>query len=152
MTDDILGMNAQGISTIPLQVTRPLMSHDDERRALDGLQKLDAQAVSAVYDQYFPEIYRYVYYRLGDQAAAEDIASDVFVRLLEAVQNRRGPQSNIKGWLIGTASHVVADHLRQRYRRPVEAIPDEQADHQPGPPAEFDLREQSRSVRRPMPN
>ena len=80
------------------------MSTYDERRALDGLQKLDSQAISAVYDQFFPEVYRYVYYRLGDQAVAEDVASDVFVRLLEAVQKRRGPQSNIKGWLIATAS------------------------------------------------
>ena len=71
------------------------MSTYDERRALDGLQKLDSQAISAVYDQFFPEVYRYVYYRLSDQAVAEDVVSDVFVRLLEAVQNRRGPQSNI---------------------------------------------------------
>ena len=122
------------------------MSTYDERRALDGLQKLDSQAISAVYDQFFPEVYRYVYYRLSDQAVAEDVASDVFVRLLEAVQNRRGPQSNIKGWLIATASHAVADHLRQRYRRPVEAISETHADHQPGPPVEFDLREQNLSV------
>jgi RNA polymerase sigma-70 factor (ECF subfamily) len=124
------------------------MSNYDERRALDGLQKLDSQAISAVYDQFFPEIYRYVFYRLSDQTVAEDVASDVFVRLLEAVQNRRGPQSNIKGWLIATASHAVADHLRQRYRRPVEAISEDHADHLPGPPAEFDLREQNRSVQK----
>lgn len=122
------------------------MSNYDERRALDGLQKLDSQAISAVYDQFFPEIYRYVFYRLSDQAVAEDVASDVFVRLLEAIQNRRGPQSNIKGWLIATASHAVADHLRQRYRRPVEVISEDHVDHLPGPSVEFDLREQNRSV------
>lgn len=122
------------------------MSTYDERRALAGLQKLDSQAISAVYDQFFPDVYRYVYYRLGDQTVAEDIASDVFVRLLEAVQNRRGPQSNIKGWLISTASHAIADHLRLRYRRPVEAISENHVDGQSSPPAEFDLREQNRSV------
>ncbi len=122
------------------------MSNYDERRALEGLQKLDSQAISVVYDQFYPEVFRYVYYRLGDQALAEDLASDVFVRLLEAVQNRRGPQSNIKGWLISTASHAVTDHLRKRYRRPVEAISETHMDHQPGPPIEFDLREQNRSV------
>jgi len=122
------------------------MSIYDERRALDGLHELNSQAISAVYDQFFPEIYRYVFYRLSDQAVAEDLTSDVFVRLLEAVQNKRGPQTNIKGWLIATASHAVVDHLRRRYRRPVEGISESFADHLPGPPIEFDLREQNRAV------
>jgi len=139
-------MNAQGTLSITRRVAPLSMSNYDERRALEGLQKLDSQAISVVYDQFYPEVFRYVYYRLGDQALAEDLASDVFVRLLEAVQNRRGPQSNIKGWLISTASHAVTDHLRKRYRRPVEAISETHMDHQPGPPIEFDLREQNRSV------
>jgi RNA polymerase sigma-70 factor (ECF subfamily) len=138
-------MNAQ--ATIPSRGVASLsMSGYDERSALDGLRDLDSQAISAVYDQFFPEIYRYVFYRLSDQAVAEDLASDVFVRLLEAIQNKRGPQTNIKGWLIATASHAVTDHLRRRYRRPVEVISESFADHQPGPPIQFDLREQNRAV------
>ena len=94
----------------------------DDNRVLDGLQNLDQQAIGAIYDKYFSEIYRYVLYRIGDPTLAEDIASDVFVRLLEAVQGGRPPQTNLKGWLIGTASHAVTDHLRQKYRRPEEEI------------------------------
>ena len=139
------GMNTQ--ITIPARGVASLpMSNYDESRALDGLQKLDSQTIGAVYDQFFLEIYRYVFYRLSDQVVAEDLASDVFVRLLEAVNSKRGPRTNIKGWVIVTASHAVADHLRRRYRRPVETISESFADHQPGPPVEFDLREQNRSV------
>lgn len=122
------------------------MSTYDEKRALDGLRKLDSQAIGVVYDQFFSEVYRYVLYRLGDQSIAEDIASDVFVRLLEAAQGGRAPQSNIKGWLIGTASHAVMDHLRRKYRRPVEAISESMPDRGPGVHDQFDLREQNRSV------
>jgi len=118
----------------------------DEQRALNNLHELDAQAIGGVYDQYYPEIYRYVLYRIGDKVASEDIASEVFVRLLEAAQNGRGPQANLKGWLIGTASHAVTDHLRRKYRRPVEAISESLPDHGPGLQAEFDQREQHRSV------
>ena len=117
------------------------MSETQQRRALDGLRTLDAQAISAVFDQYFPEIHRYVYYRTGDLATAEDLASDVFVRLLEAVKRKRGPETNLKGWLLATASHVVVDHLRRRYRRPVEAISEAFVDHNPGPALLFDQRE-----------
>jgi hypothetical protein len=103
------------------QILKPgagqIMSVFDERQRLDGLQKLDSQAISAIYDQYFPEVYRYVRYRINDDRTAEDIASDVFVHLLEAVQKKQGPQSSLKGWLIATASHSVNDHFRRQYRR-----------------------------------
>ena len=118
----------------------------DEARALNGLQNLNQQAVGAVYDKYFSEIYRYVLYRIGDPTLAEDIASDVFVRLLESIQSGHAPQTNLKGWLIGTASHVVTDHLRQKYRRPEEEISESVPDRGPSITAEVDQREQNRLV------
>ncbi|MDD2922141.1 MAG: sigma-70 family RNA polymerase sigma factor [Anaerolineales bacterium] len=118
----------------------------DDKHALEGLQKLDPQTIGAVYDQYFSEVYRYVLYRVGDQTLAEDIASDVFVRLLESAQSGRTPQTNLKGWLIGTASHVVADHFRKKYRHPEEEILDSMPDLAPGIAAEVDQREQNNVV------
>jgi len=118
----------------------------DDHQALNGLRDLDSQVIGAIYDQLYPEVYRYVLYRLGDQSVAEDIASDVFVRLLEAAQNKRGPQTNLKGWLISTASHAVADHLRRIYRRPTEMITDSIPDLGLGPQNEVDLREQNNTV------
>lgn len=123
------------------------MTDVQQRSALDGLRELDAQSIGAVYDRFFPEIHRYIYYRTGDAAAAEDLASDVFVRLLEAVKRRRGPETNIKGWLLATASHVVVDHLRRRYRRRVETLPEELPDRAPGPSMQFDQHEEDRNVR-----
>ena len=122
------------------------MSVYNERQALDGLQRLDSQAIGAIYDQYFSEVYRYVRYRINDDGAAEDIASDVFVRLLEAVQKRQGPQSSLKGWLIATASHAVNDHLRRHYRRPVEALSDSLPDRGASVHSEVDSREQNRLI------
>lgn len=126
---------------LPYQMAQP-----DDSAALNGLRKLDQQTISAVYDQHFSEVYRYVLYRIGDATVAEDIASDVFVRLLEAVQNGNSPQTNIKGWLIGTASHVVIDHMRRKYRRPEEEISDSEPDRSPSVAAEVDEREQNRVV------
>ena len=122
------------------------MSAYNEHQALDGLQRLDSQAIGAIYDQYFSEVYRYVRYRISDDVIAEDIASDVFVRLLEATQKRQGPQSSLKGWLIATASHVVNDHLRRHYRRPVEALSDSLLDPAVSVNSEVDSREQNRLV------
>lgn len=139
----------ESTSTIPTNFQRDavlLMPTTDDRHTLDGLRDLDQQVIGAVYDQYFSEVYRYVLYRLGDPILAEDIASDVFVRLLEAAQGKRAPQTNIKGWLIGTASHIVMDHMRKKYRRPEDEIPESLPDLTPGPAFEVDQREQNRIV------
>ena len=140
----------ESTSTIPTNFQRGAVllmpTTDDDRHALDGLRDLDQQVIGAVYDQYFSEVYRYVLYRLGDPTLAEDIASDVFVRLLEAAQSKRAPETNIKGWLIGTASHIVMDHMRKKYRRPEEEISDSLPDLTPGPATEVDQREQNRIV------
>jgi RNA polymerase sigma-70 factor (ECF subfamily) len=125
---------------------RQIMSVHDERQALHGLQNLDSQAIGAIYDQYFPEVYRYVLYRINDDSTAEDIASDVFMRLLEAAQKKQGPQSSLKGWLIATAAHAVNDHLRRQYRRPVEALSEALPDHATNLHAEVDARERNRTV------
>jgi RNA polymerase sigma-70 factor (ECF subfamily) len=123
-----------------------MISAYDDRRALDGLQSLDSQAISAIYDRYFPEVYRYVRYRINDDSTAEDLASEVFVRLLEAAQKKQGPQSSLRGWLIATASHAVNDHLRRKYRRPVETLSDAMPDGGPSVHSEVDAREQNRIV------
>ncbi|NJC95407.1 MAG: RNA polymerase subunit sigma-70 [Anaerolineales bacterium] len=124
----------------------PIMSVFDEQSALNGLQDFNTQSIGAIYDKYFPEVYRYVRYRLTDDAAAEDIASDVFMRLLEAVQKRQGPQTSLKGWLIATASNAVNDHLRRKYRRPTETLSDSIPDSGASIHAELDLREKNRAV------
>lgn len=122
------------------------MSAFDEQSALDGLRKLNSQAIGAIYDQYFPEIYRYVRYRVGDDSVAEDIASDVFMRLIESAQKKQGPTTNIKGWLIATASNAVNDYLRRQYRRPTEELDETMADDGSSVHAEVDQREENKIV------
>jgi RNA polymerase sigma-70 factor (ECF subfamily) len=124
------------------------MALSDAQIELKSLQKLDSQAIGAVYDRYFPDVYRFVYYRLSDEQVAEDISSDVFVRLLEAVKKGRGPQTNLKGWLLATASNVVADHFRHAYRRPAETLLESVIDSAaPSLADEVDHRETVDSVR-----
>ena len=124
------------------------MALSDAQIELQGLQKLDSQAIGAIYDRYFPDVYRFVYYRLSDEQVAEDISSDVFVRLLEAVKKGRSPQTNLKGWLLATASHIIADHLRHVYRRPAETLLESVIDASaPSLTDQVDHREMVASVR-----
>jgi RNA polymerase sigma-70 factor, ECF subfamily len=121
-----------------------LMQNWDDAQPSRGLRELDPKALGAVYDLYADVVYRYVRYRLNDDGAAEDIAGDVFLNLLEALQRGRGPETNVKAWLLGTAAHMVTDHLRRSYRRPTESMPDDLRDPGVTPHDEFERREQSR--------
>jgi DNA-directed RNA polymerase specialized sigma24 family protein len=112
-------MKALPFSYVSQLPTRAMLMTDDQRE-LDGLRRLDSQVISVIYDRYFPAIYRYARYRVSDENHAEDIASDVFVRLLEAVRAGRAPETNLKAWLLTTASHVVNDFHRKTYRRPTD--------------------------------
>ena len=124
------------------------MASSDSFHELEGLKKLDSQVIGAVYDRYFSDVYRFVYYKLNDEQVVEDIASDVFVRLLEAIKRKRGPQTNLKGWLLATASHAVADHLRQAYRKPTKTLFESLKDTEAlSLHEEVDRREQVKQVR-----
>jgi RNA polymerase sigma-70 factor, ECF subfamily len=87
-------------------------------------RRLDMNALGEIHDRFYPEVYRYVCYRLGEAQLCEDISSEVFLRLLDALHRRRGPDHNLRGWLMGTASNLVNDHLRRHYRRKEENIED----------------------------
>jgi RNA polymerase sigma-70 factor (ECF subfamily) len=123
------------------------MIRTDEQRELDGLRALDPQVIGAVYDRYFPVVYRYVSYRVGDAIQAEDIASDVFLRLLEAARANRAPRTNLKAWLLSTSAHAVNDHFRKAYRQPAAELHDSIAD--PGSDLWEDVehRERQRKLR-----
>jgi RNA polymerase sigma-70 factor, ECF subfamily len=99
----------------------------------DCLGKFDSQAITVIYNQYFLEVFRYVQYRLSDIALAEDISSEVFFCLLKAINNGGGPGTNLRGWLIGTARHLVVDHIRRKYRNPSLEITDSLRSDEAGP-------------------
>lgn len=137
--------------SIPTQPTNPaLFMQASTTEELQALKQLDSQVISAVYDRYYPDVYRFVRFRLNDERQAEDIASDVFVRLLEAIQAGRAPQNNLKAWLLATASHIVTDHLRKTYRRPESELPETLPDGIPSPAHDFEQRDRERLLKKAL--
>ena len=114
---------------------------NDEAALLDRARALDARALGQIHDEYYPALYRFALYRTGDPATAEDIAAEVFVRLLDALHAHRAPQTTLRGWLFGVAAHLVADYFR---RRPADPLPDTlPAGHSPAAEAEDRLQRQA---------
>jgi RNA polymerase sigma-70 factor (ECF subfamily) len=87
-----------------------------EKTLLERARQLDEQALSQIHSRYYPEIYRFALYRTGRSEVADDIAGEVFLRLLNALHAGRAPQVTLRGWLYGVASNLVADHFRKAPR------------------------------------
>jgi RNA polymerase sigma-70 factor (ECF subfamily) len=84
--------------------------------------QLDRPALAAIYDEFHPAIYAYIYRQVEDADTARDLAADVFRRLLQAVRHGDGPSTDIKAWLYRTAHNLVVDHYRSRQFRRHEPL------------------------------
>jgi RNA polymerase sigma-70 factor (ECF subfamily) len=104
-----------------------------EKALLTGLRDLDPQTITKIHEKYFPRVYRYAYYRVGDETICEDLSSETFIRLLEATHKGRGPKSSLRGWLMGTISNLVNDYYRQVYNKPNEPLQDDLKAHNSDP-------------------
>jgi RNA polymerase sigma-70 factor (ECF subfamily) len=92
--------------------------NDSELARLRRARAFDRAALAAIYDDYHQAIYRYIYRQVGEVETARDLTADVFQRLLQAFQQGKGPEQNVRAWLYRTAHNGVVDHYRrQKYRQ-----------------------------------
>jgi RNA polymerase sigma-70 factor, ECF subfamily len=69
------------------------------------------QNFSKVYDTYVAKIYRFVYLKVSSQEIAEDLSSEVFVRVWE-IYRREVQIENIQAYIYQIARNTVADYYR----------------------------------------
>jgi RNA polymerase sigma-70 factor, ECF subfamily len=122
----------------------------DEEQLLAGARRLDRATLARIHHCFYEMIYRYARYRTNDPQLAEDAASEVFTRLLDALHRGRPPHSSLRGWLFATASHVINDHYRRRYRVEQENLDDwasEPAGDETSPEVQLDRQLDRRDVR-----
>ena len=88
-----------------------------ERALLRGARDLDEPALSAIFETYYLPLYRYIYQHLRHRATAEDLAAEVFSRMLEQLAAGRGPEQHLRAWLYRVAHNLVVDHTRRQVHR-----------------------------------
>jgi RNA polymerase sigma-70 factor (ECF subfamily) len=95
-----------------------------EEQLLELASSYDEAALGELYDRYESKIYSYIYRRTNSPALAEDLTAQVFLKMLEAIQNDKGWHSSFSGWLYRIAHNLVIDHYRRRDRRQYVSIDD----------------------------
>jgi RNA polymerase sigma-70 factor (ECF subfamily) len=77
----------------------------------------DPEAFGQLYDRYLDLVYRYVYYRVGSKALAEDLVSETFLRALRRIGTFEWQGRDFAAWLITIARNIIADHFKSgRFR------------------------------------
>ncbi|MET8678168.1 ECF subfamily RNA polymerase sigma factor, BldN family [Streptomyces sp. NPDC004647] len=100
--------------------TRRPAADSDSRRMMDLVERAqagEAEAFGRLYDQYADTVYRYIYYRVGGKATAEDLTSETFLRALRRIGTFTWQGRDFGAWLVTIARNLVADHFKSsRFR------------------------------------
>jgi RNA polymerase sigma-70 factor, ECF subfamily len=72
----------------------------------------DSEAFGLLYDHYHTSVYRFLYYRVGSVALAEDLMSETFFRALRGMASFRWQGKDFGAWLMTIARNLTADHYK----------------------------------------
>lgn len=94
----------------------PVTDHHSSE-LLARAQKGSSEALSALYDRYHTGVFHYLYYRVGDVHLAEDLASEVFLRMVHRLSDFQPRATSLQSWLFQVARNLVIDHYRRSSTR-----------------------------------
>jgi RNA polymerase sigma-70 factor (ECF subfamily) len=113
----------------------------EEESIARRLQKREPEAWSAVYEEYFPKVYRYISLRVSNRTEAEDLTEQAFLKALESIDSFRWRGVPFPAWLFRIARNLVIDYWRtdksKKYLPLDESLVDDDVD--PGAIAERNL-------------
>ncbi|MCC7020585.1 MAG: sigma-70 family RNA polymerase sigma factor [Ardenticatenales bacterium] len=74
----------------------------------------DRAAFGTLYERYVDRIYRYVYFKVGNRAQAEDLTSQTFLKAWDAIGDYEWRDHPFGAWLFRIAHNLVVDYHRSR--------------------------------------
>ncbi|MFF2042500.1 ECF subfamily RNA polymerase sigma factor, BldN family [Kitasatospora sp. NPDC048239] len=91
--------------------------HNPIMELVERAQAGESEAFGRLYDHYSDTVYRYIYYRVGSRATAEDLTSETFLRALRRIGTFTWQGRDFGAWLVTIARNLVADHFKSsRFR------------------------------------
>jgi RNA polymerase sigma-70 factor, ECF subfamily len=73
----------------------------------------DTNAVGELYECHRLNVYRYLYYRTGDTQVADDLTSEVFLRMIRSLPGYQLQEASFLAWLFQIAHNLLYDHFRK---------------------------------------
>jgi len=115
-------------SSVTVQVT-PASPEAEQlvARAKEG----DRGAFAQLYRMYLPNVYKFLYYRVGTKAQAEDMTAEVFLRALRKIETFTWTGADFGAWLMRIARNLVLDEAKSSRAR-LEVVSDEMPEERTG--------------------
>jgi len=76
------------------------------------------QFFSQIYDEHVDKVYRFVFFKVSNEALAQDITSETFTRLWKQITLDKEIK-NPSGFLFHVAKNLIVDHYRTKDQNPV---------------------------------
>ncbi len=89
-------------------------SVDEERLLVRRATRHDREAFAQLYDRFVDKIFKYIYYKVGTRAEAEDLTAQVFMKAWQAIGHYRWMDRPFAAWLYRIAHNSVVDYFRTR--------------------------------------
>ena len=107
-------------------------STEDLKRLVELAKKGDREALEALYLLHFDRIYSYLHMSVGNRHDAEDLTTQTFLKMLEAIGRFRWRSAPFSAWLFRIAHNLAMDHFRARRRwQPEEEVPEPPGEEEP---------------------
>lgn len=104
----------------PAEPNRPQV---DDAVLVARAQSGDHAAFGELYDRHYIRIYKYLYHRLRDTEAAQELTSDVFIKAMGSLGSLEERGSSFAPWLYRIASNSVIDYFRFMHRSGYSLLP-----------------------------
>jgi RNA polymerase sigma-70 factor, ECF subfamily len=86
------------------------------RALVEGAQHGDREALEELYLIHFDRIYSYLHLSVGNRHDAEDLTTQTFLKMLEAIGRFRWQSVPFSAWLFRIAHNLSIDHFRAQRR------------------------------------
>lgn len=87
-------------------------------------QEGERAAFEALYDHFYGRIYRYLSFKTADAMLAEDLAEEVFLRMLTSIGRYQDRGYPFSSWLFRIAHNLAVDHFRKHGRHRTVSLDD----------------------------
>ena len=84
-----------------------------EAQLLQRIADKDGDAFEALFESYYPRLFRFLFRLTRSHGAAEELANDVLLTLWKDADRFRG-ESKVSTWIFGIAYRQALAHLRKR--------------------------------------
>lgn len=90
------------------------VSKSEEKKIYSKIKNRDHEAFMKAYDLYIDDIYRFVYFKVGDSEEAKDLTSSVFLKTWNYIQNESVKDcKTLRALIYKVARNTIIDHYRK---------------------------------------